>query len=92
VIERLQYVERVLKFIKLPTKRIDETAEDLFKLAEPWLELGFDGIIFDRCFCGRNCGKYGSYYLKCRHYDVSEEHFIKILNDYCPRCRPLYCG
>jgi len=79
------------KFVKLPLKRIDEVEEDLIKIAEFWVEEGFDGIVLNRCFCGMDCGKYSTYYLKCRHSDI-EGHFIKLLNDYCPRCRPRYLG
>jgi len=81
-----------LRFIALSPKRIDETEKDLIEIARFWVEeFGFDGVIFDRCFCGTDCGKFGAYYLKCGHSDC-EGHFIKIYNDYCPKCRPRYLG
>ena len=78
--------DRVLKFIRLGPKRIDERAEDLVALAMYWINEGFDGVVFDRCFCGLSCGYFGAYYLKCGHHD-KEGHFVKIYNDWCEDCK-----
>lgn len=77
---------KCLKFVKLGRKTIIERFEDLIEIAKFWIDEGFDGVVFDRCFCGRNCGIYGEYYLKCGHY-TKEPHVIKIYNDYCPECK-----
>lgn len=77
---------RILKFVRLPEKSITEKAEDLIEIAKFWVGEGFDGVAFSRCFCGSYCGKFKAYYLKCGHYE-EEPHFIKVYNDYCPRCK-----
>jgi len=76
---------RALKFVKLGPKSIGERAEDLIRIAMYWVEEGYDGAVFDRCFCGIQCGYYSAYYIKCGHTDV-EGHFIKVYNDYCKKC------
>lgn len=77
---------RALKFVALHDKLIYERFEDLLNIAKYWIEMGFDGVVFDRCFCGTYCGKFKAYYLKCGHFE-EEPHFIKIYNDFCPKCK-----
>jgi hypothetical protein len=77
---------RILKFIRLGPKRIYERAEDLIQMAMYWIAEGFDGVVFERCFCGGECGHFSAYYLKCGHSDA-EGHFIKIVNDFCEECK-----
>ncbi|MEM0113008.1 MAG: hypothetical protein QW253_00215 [Metallosphaera sp.] len=88
-------IVRALKFVVLPPKRIDEREEELIEIAKEWIELGFDGVVFNRCSCGKSpCDESKAYYLKCGH-SIVEGHFFKIYNDYCPRCIsriPLYLG
>ncbi|MEM2328601.1 MAG: hypothetical protein QXE17_00250, partial [Nitrososphaerota archaeon] len=76
----------VMKTVRLPPKRIDERSSEVIESIMFWIvEEGFDGVVFDRCFCGSDCGYHSTYYLKCGHSDI-EGHFVKVYNDYCPAC------
>ncbi|MEM2909815.1 MAG: hypothetical protein QXO01_01935 [Nitrososphaerota archaeon] len=75
----------IMKTVRLPSKRMDERSSEVVESVRFWIEEGFDGVVFDRCFCGVDCGHRSAYYLKCGHSDI-EGHFTKAYNDYCPVC------